>query len=1315
LVLILAPLGLDYAKLTNSKDENKDQADYDYLDEYPYEITDPKTPEMDDALEIRKDTSGSESSPNKEEEIDLLYENYRNYWDDIWSEEEKNVEYPDIFEEQKETDFQLVYRTKGKEVLGVGTRGDPSPNLGMVCILVSDDVYSGIETRLNRYVSDIENDTYMPYSVTVYTGSWGTPKEVRDLLLNESANDLVGAVLIGDIVSPWREMEGWGHEEFPSDFYYMDLDGTWIDADSDDKFDDHQDGTGDCAAEIFVGRLKPSVLGGNQVNWLNSYFDKNHDYRTGALTVPHRGLSYVDDDWVPGSDRFKHIFPTSNLVNDESTTTASDYLAKINEGYEFVDVMAHGSATSQSFGPNGAGEGTVSYSDISSHNSLFYNLFSCANARYTSSDCIGTNYVFTGSGMCALGSTKMGSMVSSYNFYKEIRHFKTIGEAFKDIPSDEKWQAGMALLGDPTLRISSPSWNWIVIEDQPNGNNGDLILDVLMEPGDTLDLYAIGCLDKYGSTLTNYHDCDIYATWNVTGGLDPIDEGPSESATFTPTTDHTNGTITISDRHGNFNATGMITVDTTILDHIAIESAPRGSGGTIGDMSITTDDELELYAIGYDSNNTYIAGIPVFWEVTGNLDSIPQGPSKSITFSPSTAGTFGTITIDDKKGHVNVTGEITVGVGALNHLVIESSPGGTGSEILSHNMSCDEVLNLYAAGHDADGNYISEAVCNWSVTGTLDTVPSGLSSWIEFTPATAYTSGTIVADDGCGHSNETGLISVFPGSLDNIKIVKRPSSTGIITIRPDNDITYSFSLSTGLWHYQQVNDITHDEDASYIGDGSHGWDSWSDIFSLEDAVVKNGIITAVKYYFRFRSDANANDSYLVPFLRLGETYSYGFEQHRQEDTYFTYSQEIPKPGGGPWTWLDINDLEIGVWGGCEPEGDFFRITQMYVEIEYYTDIELGSHDMTADDELILCALGYDSDDNYIGEVDVTWNVSGNLDPINTKSIQVTFSPFTAPTSGMIIADNGNGLMDATGTITVNPGQLNKLIIEDYEGNWVASRVLSDLDTLSLYARGYDLEGNLRGDEPVMWNVTGTLDPVPEGPSTTVNFNPVTLPTHGTITASASTFTNTTGTLTVSNDQLHHIDISPSIWSMTAEEIKFFEACGYDGNGSVNNSITITWDVNGGGTIDDTGLFTAEKAGTWTIFANSSGISGTAIVTVNEKNIDEENSTKVDPPVSNASEDSNESSDTTTNNADYQNENEDNSNSNNPNPIDNDPNKDDEKFFEMMVMVLWGICVFSIIALVLVWRKFRGERKDTKPPLTPSKTYDRSKLPPPPRD
>ena len=90
-------------------------------------------------------------------------------------------------------------------------------------------------------------------------------------------------------------------------------------------------------------------------------------------------------------------------------------------------------------------------------------------------------------------------------------------------------------------------------------------------------------------------------------------------------------------------------------------------------------------------------------------------------------------------------------------------------------------------------------------------------------------------------------------------------------------------------------------------------------------------------------------------------------------------------------------------------------------------------------------------------------------------------------------------------------------------------------------------------------------------------------------------------------ELHHIEVSPDLVTLGFNDQQQFEAQGYDINDVPVVCAEYTWDVvNGGGTIDQAGLFTAGTApGTFvdTVTASDQGITGTATIVVAETPVD----------------------------------------------------------------------------------------------------------------
>ncbi|MFH1998551.1 MAG: hypothetical protein ABIK28_02670 [Planctomycetota bacterium] len=326
-------------------------------------------------------------------------------------------------------------------------------------VLVNSGLYDGIQANLDRYVSDLESDGYQ---VEVHAITGGTPESLKAFIIS-NATDLVGCVFVGDLPVSWYEMEYWGHEEFPCDFYYMDLDGDWVDKDSNGKWDEHSAGAGDEGPEIFIGHIDTSMMTGNEAALTNRYLDKNHQYRIGNLPVSDYGLSYTEDDWAVYMDirtDIKHAYPNFDDI-PAPATNKNDYIVNRvpSNTYEFIQLCCHSSDLLHAFTRGGYCynyeiEAAVPFA-------MFYNLFCCSTLLFTSTDFLGGTYVYGSSAtsVAVIGSTKSGSMLEFGAFYGPFGAYETFGESFRQwfnylAPYDElekAWHFGMTIAGDPFL------------------------------------------------------------------------------------------------------------------------------------------------------------------------------------------------------------------------------------------------------------------------------------------------------------------------------------------------------------------------------------------------------------------------------------------------------------------------------------------------------------------------------------------------------------------------------------------------------------------------------------------------------------------------------------------------------------------------------------------------------------------------------------------------------------------------------------------------------------------------------------------------
>jgi len=348
---------------------------------------------------------------------------------------------------------------------------------GNVCMVVNADLYPQIGDSLSMFLFDLESEGY---SVNLYTAyNDGDEQVLRSLLISEwTSRQIEGCIFIGDLALAWYEMkepQGWGgaYVEFPIDLYYMDLDGQWIDSDSDGKYDDH---TGSLHADIWVGRLSAHTLtyyNANEILLIKNYFGKNHRYRKGSFRLEDKALAYLDDDWCFSGWEWnlQMAYPATDAVTDVYVTTNGDYAARLKEltdnRYESLLVTVHSSPSDHYF-YNGYGDyGLFPFYWIEALDMqvLFYNLFACSNCRHTASDYMGGWYTFQSKyGLLAVGTTKTGSMLQFDDYYDPLGEGATFGQAFHAWavqnmetgagPDSRAWFYGNLILGDPTLRIS---------------------------------------------------------------------------------------------------------------------------------------------------------------------------------------------------------------------------------------------------------------------------------------------------------------------------------------------------------------------------------------------------------------------------------------------------------------------------------------------------------------------------------------------------------------------------------------------------------------------------------------------------------------------------------------------------------------------------------------------------------------------------------------------------------------------------------------------------------------------------------------------
>jgi len=133
--------------------------------------------------------------------------------------------------------------------------------------------------------------------------------------------------------------------------------------------------------------------------------------------------------------------------------------------------------------------------------------------------------------------------------------------------------------------------------------------------------------------------------------------------------------------------------------------------------------------------------------------------------------------------------------------------------------------------------------------------------------------------------------------------------------------------------WDKVCEVTPDENATYLYCiNAFFWN----MFNLPDHTTETDTIVSVKVTIRCKR--SGEDAYAYPMVRTGDTSYYGAYQSLPTDWANHSHQWDTNPKTGlPWTWADIDALQIGValqGPAVYTHPNYYRCTQVYVEVEY---------------------------------------------------------------------------------------------------------------------------------------------------------------------------------------------------------------------------------------------------------------------------------------------------------------------------------------------------------------------------------------------
>lgn len=350
---------------------------------------------------------------------------------------------------------------------------DKSEENDLIIIFIDSNTYAQLQSEIDRYKTDIENDLYA--RVSIDSRDWENGNALRDHLLNLYKNDsLIGVILIGDIPTMWfsPSLNLVVNTPWPSDYLYMDLRSS-IEFDENGSVNkiEKVQREGFYKRDIWVGRIKTPVDGTESIALLRDYFDRNHKYRTGVIQYDKSFLYYPYNqieinNWskVVCQSESERLFSENTAYDLDDVTIICSigndgselYLSELSKNREWVVVNMHGDPLTQYF------YNSISWSQIKDvqPGALCYLFLSCSNGDFTRENYIGGWYLFSGDGLVVYAYTVPVMPGGQEWIYYALPLSASV--TFSE-PIRYDGYIPLTILGDPTLKMRG-------MENVPNTN-----------------------------------------------------------------------------------------------------------------------------------------------------------------------------------------------------------------------------------------------------------------------------------------------------------------------------------------------------------------------------------------------------------------------------------------------------------------------------------------------------------------------------------------------------------------------------------------------------------------------------------------------------------------------------------------------------------------------------------------------------------------------------------------------------------------------------------------------------------------------------
>ena len=279
-------------------------------------------------------------------------------------------------------------------------------------------------------------------------------------------------------------------------------------------------------------------------------------------------------------------------------------------------------------------------------------------------------------------------------------------------------------------------------------------------------------------------------------------------------------------------------------------------------------------------------------------------------------------------------------------------------------------------------------------------------------------------------------------------------------------------------------------------------------------------------------------------------------------------------------------------------------------------------DRSTDDAVELWAIARDSLGSFAGTMEVTWTLIGDIGRLDTGPAPSTVLELTRPGDGSVVAQVNGFAPASAGPFVVGVGAPAAARIESASGTEIGSLTLGIGSDLTVYAEGYDADGNRTGPLAVDWSVTGGIGTMsPESSASTSQFEATAQGNGQLVATPAAGESDATGNLTIIAGAAAGISIEDradgtgsevGTLALTADDAVSFFAVSRDAAGNFVGTEEVAWgwaatcDLGGLSAVEGTSVtFEAATTGTCRLEADHAtlGDDATGDITVSPGALD----------------------------------------------------------------------------------------------------------------